>query len=245
MSDVEPPETMSIPLSEKNHNNKVYRLVILQQPDRVRSAGFGQKDRRPVDPPPILQLSRQVSDNHWEPVIDATDILFMVAQCDLYSEDGITSCNLVYNPSRLPEALHAAGPSSGYKSAMSVRPLHEPTPLRNLTGASIANACQLLDTDNKPGVFFIFPDISVRTEGRFTLNFVLIDLSDGEPSTMSTHIKCQVRSNPFTVYSPKTFPGMCESTPLSIAFAKQGIKIAVRRGSRFSRNVIQHYSSLP
>lgn len=43
--------------------------VIIQHPDRVRSAGFGQKDRRPVDPPPILQLSRQVSDNQWEPVV--------------------------------------------------------------------------------------------------------------------------------------------------------------------------------
>jgi Velvet factor len=43
--------------------------VIVQHPDRVRSAGFGQKDRRPVDPPPILQLSRQVNDHHWEPVV--------------------------------------------------------------------------------------------------------------------------------------------------------------------------------
>jgi Velvet factor len=114
---------------------------------------------------------------------DASDILFMVVQCDLYSEDGINSCGLVYNPSRLPEALHSTGSStssaSGYNSAMTVRPLYEPTPLRNLTGSTIANACQLLDTDNKPGVYFIFPDISVRTEGRFTLNFVLIDLSDG------------------------------------------------------------------
>jgi hypothetical protein len=115
---------------------------------------------------------------------DATDILFMVVQCDLYSEDGNTSCSLVYNPSRLPEALHtttgsSSSSSSGFSSVMTVRPLHEPTPLRNLTGSAIANACQLLDTDKQPGVFFIFPDISVRTEGRFTLKFVLIDLSDG------------------------------------------------------------------
>ncbi|CAO3671251.1 unnamed protein product [Umbelopsis ramanniana] len=181
MGNVEPPETMPAPLGEKKYNNRIYRLVIIQHPDRVRSAGFGQKDRRPVDPPPILQLSRQVSDNQWEPVVDATDILFMVVQCDLYSEDGNSSCSLVYNPSRLPEALHTAGSSSssGFSSVMTVRPLHEPTPLRNLTGSAIANACQLLDTDNRPGVFFIFPDISVRTEGRFTLKFDLIDLSDG------------------------------------------------------------------
>ncbi|KAM3579656.1 hypothetical protein VKS41_008108 [Umbelopsis sp. WA50703] len=126
---------------------------------------------------------------------------------------------------------------------MGVRPLHEPAPIRNLTGQTIANACQLLDSDNKPGLFFVFPDLSIRTEGRFTLRFVLIDLSEGEPSTMSTRIKRQVFSNPLTVYSPKTFPGMRESTPLSVTFAKQGIKIAIRKRSRLSRKVIEHYSA--
>jgi hypothetical protein len=46
-----------------------FMIVIVQHPDRARSAGFGQKDRRPVDPPPILQLSRQVNENEWEPVV--------------------------------------------------------------------------------------------------------------------------------------------------------------------------------
>jgi hypothetical protein len=30
--------------------------VIIQNPIRARCCGFGEKDRRPVDPPPILQL---------------------------------------------------------------------------------------------------------------------------------------------------------------------------------------------
>lgn len=44
-------------------------IVIVQHPDRVRSAGFGQKDRRPVDPPPILQLTKQGDNNTLEPVM--------------------------------------------------------------------------------------------------------------------------------------------------------------------------------
>lgn len=102
----------------------------------------------------------------------------MVVQCDLYSEDGNQSCNLVYNPSRLPESFQSVGPSNA-SSVMAVRPLHEPTPLRNMTGSTVANASQLLDSNNKPGIFFVFPDISVRTEGRYIFKFVLIDLSEG------------------------------------------------------------------
>jgi hypothetical protein len=31
-------------------------LEIVQQPLRARMCGFGEKDRRPVDPPPVVQL---------------------------------------------------------------------------------------------------------------------------------------------------------------------------------------------
>lgn len=36
-------------------------------------------------------------------------------------------------------------------------------------------------------------------------------------------------SEPFQVYSAKKFPGVIESTPLSKAFASQGIKIPIRK----------------
>lgn len=36
-------------------------------------------------------------------------------------------------------------------------------------------------------------------------------------------------SEPFTVYSAKKFPGVCESTDLSKTFASQGIKIPIRK----------------
>ena len=42
-------------------------------------------------------------------------------------------------------------------------------------------------------------------------------------------VMAQTFSEPFCVYSAKKFPGVCESTPLSKAFAQQGIKIPVRK----------------
>lgn len=45
---------------------------------------------------------------------------------------------------------------------------------------------------------------------------------------MSTHVRLETISPPFTVYSAKKFPGMTETTALSRCFAKQGIKIPLR-----------------
>lgn len=36
-------------------------------------------------------------------------------------------------------------------------------------------------------------------------------------------------SDPFTVFSAKKFPGVCESTALSKCFAAQGVKIPIRK----------------
>ncbi|KAG0168494.1 hypothetical protein DFQ29_010132, partial [Apophysomyces sp. BC1021] len=38
------------------HDERQYELVVVQQPLRARMCGFGDKDRRPISPPPILQL---------------------------------------------------------------------------------------------------------------------------------------------------------------------------------------------
>jgi hypothetical protein len=46
-------------------------------------------------------------------------------------------------------------------------------------GAVVSNAYQLTDHNNKPGIFFVFQDLSVRVEGRFCLKFMFINLSAG------------------------------------------------------------------
>jgi hypothetical protein len=84
-------------------------------------------------------------------------------QCDLYSKDTTRTCNLVYSPSYYPS-----------------RELVETTvPVRNLLGSVVSNSYCLNDLDNKPGVYFVFYDLSVRTEGTFTLQFRFSDLDAG------------------------------------------------------------------
>lgn len=50
--------------------------------------------------------------------------------------------------------------------------------MRNLAGASVASAEKLYDLDGNLGIFFIFQDISLRTEGVFRLEFSLINIEE-------------------------------------------------------------------
>ena len=46
---------------------------------------------------------------------------------------------------------------------------------------------------------------------------------------------CEVATETFRVYTAKKFPGMTESTELSKAFARQGLKIPIRHEIRGKR----------
>lgn len=48
--------------------------------------------------------------------------------------------------------------------------------MRNLVGSSVSSATKLYDLDGKLGIYFIFQDVSLRTEGRFRLKFSLVDV---------------------------------------------------------------------
>ncbi|GAN09336.1 VosA [Mucor ambiguus] len=202
---------------------------MVQNPVRARCCGFGEKDRRPIDPPPILQLLIERPDGTLQNAHDDdSNISLFVVQCDLYSEDGKEPRGQVYNPSSA--APISASPATDSKpTAGTLLSFQDPAPTRSLMGAVVSNAYQLTDHNNEPGIFFIFQDLSVRIEGTFCLNFMFINLSAGDPLTMSTEVSDDVLSKPFTVYSAKNFPGMTDSTPISQSFAQQGIKISIRK----------------
>ena len=114
---------------------------------------------------------------------------------------------------------------------------------RNLIGSLVASAFKLTDTDQKEGVWFILQDLSVRTEGWFRLKMNFINV--GSPvdtrsangneqpqqtiNTKSSPVLASIFSQPFQVFSAKKFPGVIESTAISREFAKQGIKIPIRK----------------
>ena len=93
-----------------------------------------------------------------------------------------------------------------------------------MIGSLAVNAFKLNDDQGKLGLWFVLQDLSVRTEGNFRLKCSLVDVGSVKSPVLAT-----TDSDTFQVYSAKKFPGVIESTPLSKVFAKQGIRIPIRK----------------
>ncbi|CDO73761.1 hypothetical protein BN946_scf185015.g89 [Trametes cinnabarina] len=117
-----------------------------------------------------------------------------------------------------------------------IPPLPRHTYTRTLVGPLAANACRLLDEHRKPGVFFLFQDLSIRTEGTFRLRLRLMNVGAPpapEPRAPGVHtdvspVLAQTFTEPFVVFSAKRFPGVPDTTALSIALGNQGQKLPLR-----------------
>ncbi|KAK4644627.1 hypothetical protein QC761_306550 [Podospora bellae-mahoneyi] len=208
-----------------------YCLKVIQQPERARACGSGPKssaDRRPVDPPPVVEL--RVYEGHtWEAAQDK-DITF------LYNANFFLYATLE----------HARVMAHGRVQT----PAANTPPV--LTGMPVSGMAYL-DRPTEAG-YFLFPDLSVRHEGRYRLTFSLYEETkedkDKDPQSDSSASEAQssspaqggsfdfrmeVKSQDFVVYSAKKFPGLAESTALSRMVAEQGCRVRIRRDVRMRR----------
>nr|CDP27178.1 Putative protein homologous to VeA of Aspergillus nidulans [Podospora anserina S mat+] len=208
-----------------------YCLKVIQQPERARACGSGPKssaDRRPVDPPPVVEL--RVYEGHtWEAAQDK-DITF------LYNANFFLYATLE----------HARVMAHGRVQT----PAANTPPV--LTGMPVSGMAYL-DRPTEAG-YFLFPDLSVRHEGRYRLTFSLYEetkedkdkdpqsdssASEGQSSSPaqggSFDFRMEVKSQDFVVYSAKKFPGLAESTALSRMVAEQGCRVRIRRDVRMRR----------
>lgn len=122
-----------------------------------------------------------------------------------------------------------------------------------LTGMPVSGMAYL-DRPAEAG-YFIFPDLSVRHEGKYKLSFNLYEETkdakdaDANPpkspkvlpivraadADSSFDWRMEVKSQAFTVFSAKKFPGLAESTALSKTVAEQGCRVRIRRDVRMRR----------
>ncbi|KAM3579379.1 hypothetical protein VKS41_008238 [Umbelopsis sp. WA50703] len=203
-----------VPNGYDERDMRKHKLVVCQQPLHARMCGFGEKDRRPIDPPPIVQLfvDKQDADGNDLGPVDPQTLQnpFFVLHVTLWSAEMDEERNIISNP---------------------------PKCTRVLMGSLVSSPSLLKNPEGQQGLYFAFPDLSIRTEGRYTLKFSLIKLTSNDFITdAKANVIAQVFSDPFTVYSAKKFPGMTESTELSKAFARQGLKIPIRNDVRTRKN---------
>lgn len=181
-----------------------YTIQVRQQPVAARACGFGERDRRVIDPPPIVQLIVNDPAGHSDPM--EMRYPFNVVHCTLWSPDGNSDeTALIGMDKRLT---------------------------RRLMGTLVSSPFVGQDEEGKEGCFFCFPDLSCRTHGKYRLRFVLMRLepSDLQPEGY-TPIITETMSEVFTVYTAKEFPGMRPSTALTKALKRQGCAISVKKGN--------------
>ncbi|KIJ41917.1 hypothetical protein M422DRAFT_171624, partial [Sphaerobolus stellatus SS14] len=183
-------------------------LTFLVSP--ICSPSPSKADRRPIDPPPIVQL-RVVTHNG-------------TAQTPAPPTGG-NGQSYLQNPYYFMFAS-LASPDTDEE-------LHllKDGKTRCTTGSVVSSLYHLKDSENggQDAGFFVFPDLSVRTEGSYRLKLTLFEVIG---SSGQVHHCKSIFSKPFYVYTAKKFPGMEESTNLSCSLADQGIKIRIRKDIR-------------
>lgn len=108
---------------------------------------------------------------------------------------------------------------------------------RRLMGTLVSSPFVGKDEFNVEGCFFTFPDLSVRTPGKFSLRFALVvlDVTEMRPGHHAP-VQAVVYSDPFDVFNAKDFGGMRASTELTKRLKHQGCLISVKKGNTKSNN---------
>ncbi|KAJ1901124.1 hypothetical protein LPJ66_001004 [Kickxella alabastrina] len=198
-----------------------YSLVIVQQPKRAKAYEINNRERRPIDPCPILQLQVNNPDGtentnlHWNGEF--------VVHALLFDESGTREISYVSDNFNFADASSHTIIDEGHNTM--------------LVGLTVSSVYYLRDLEEICRCFFYFSDIQVRQPGRFRLRFGLLRLNteDMNPIESKTVLK-YVFSDPFTVYTSKDFPGVDESTALSKKLNQQGLGIPIRNKGRLKRD---------
>ncbi|KAK9238875.1 velvet factor-domain-containing protein [Lipomyces kononenkoae] len=179
------------------------QFYIVQQPDRARACGNADRDRRCLDPPPVLKLEvRSLATGE-------VDIQYMkryswIVQCFLYS------------PST----------DNGQDEQLSLQ-----TGGRLLIRGNMVSNAQYADLGIEghkgESCYFCFPDLSFSVAGYYRLKFqwAWIDhnISSHSHQVRSMGMMGFQISDVFRVYSAKDFPSMLPMTQISLALKRHGL----------------------
>ncbi|KAJ7213005.1 velvet factor-domain-containing protein [Mycena pura] len=202
-----------------------YDVTIRQQPLHARiSAMKISADRRPVDPPIIVQLC----------VTDLRDTGSASLSSPTANKTSTTRHSHLTNPYYFMYAALVTTSGDIDVKHDGGKP--------STSGALVSSVRVLKDYPNsdQDAAFFIFPDICVRLEGswRFKLSLFVVDCD---------RVKlCAVTfSEPFFVYRGKLYPGVQVSTPLTRALAAQGVKLRIRKEVREKAGTVRPKDESP
>ena len=91
-----------------------YELKVEQQPIRARMCGFGDKDRRPITPPPCIRLCVYDRLTSREVEFSEIDSTYFVLMVDLWNQEGTAAVNLVRHSSSAPTVSISSSTTTSY-----------------------------------------------------------------------------------------------------------------------------------
>ncbi|TEB29081.1 hypothetical protein FA13DRAFT_688243 [Coprinellus micaceus] len=182
---------------------RIYRLEVVQQPLRTAEFGMNNLSRLPLTPPLLVKLT--INDPTGSPVVPETELPFLIAHLSLHSEDGTRSLDM--------------GSQIGRDNQAPI-----------LYGKLVSSVDHLEDLQGNMGLYFLFPDVSVRWNGRYQLGITLSRISRSDE--LGKHNEagngtqlCDVRTAVFDVV-PLSQYSAAPQTPLTQAFIRQGARLA-------------------
>ncbi|KAL0931970.1 vea protein [Colletotrichum truncatum] len=184
-----------------------YEIFFRQQPVAARCCGYGERDRRVIDPPPIVQLKINNPDLSADEMYERVHHPSYVVHCSIWDESGT-----VDSTDMPPDFVR---------------------PGKRIMGSLVSSPFVGQDEHGEEGCFFCFPDMSVRTPGHYRLKFVLVVVDPTHRARIAP-IRSTIMSDVFTVYNAKDFPGMQASTALTKRLKEQGCLISIKKGNEKS-----------
>lgn len=105
--------------------NYKYSLVIEQQPIRARMCGFGDKDRRPITPPPCIRIVITDITTGQEVPATSVDASFFLLSVDLWDENAQSEKNVVRASSSSPAQSISTATTTSFPPQIE-RPVYAP-----------------------------------------------------------------------------------------------------------------------
>jgi len=128
-----------------------YHLDVVQHPMRTAEFGSASLSRLPLAPPIVVQLV--IRDPAGHAINPDMELPFLIAHLSLFTGDGLTPLD------------------------MGSAPGGQTPPRRLLYGNLVSSPQKLRDLQGRQGLFFLFPDVSIRWCGQFQLGITLLKLS--------------------------------------------------------------------
>ncbi|QRV88826.1 velvet factor [Ceratobasidium sp. AG-Ba] len=141
------------PQAEDEREGMATSEDVVQSPERTAEFGHAVLSRLPLAPPLVVQLIVRDRDGSVIPI--PGELPFLVAHLALLSENGAHYLDVPPDDSQRPIPLAQ----------------------RLLYGTLASSPHPLQDQHGNPGIYFIFPDVSVRHCGRYRLRVSLLRIS--------------------------------------------------------------------